>query len=197
MTAERVPLFPLRTVLFPEGPLPLRIFEARYVDMVSRCMRAGSEFGVVLLVEGNETGTARTVVVGTLARIVDFSQGSDGLLGITATGTDRFELLHTTQQDDGLNLGDIERWQPEATVALPQRFAPMTDILRPILPDLGKLYEGLPVRFDDATWVGCRLAEILPLPPELKQRCLEIREPVERLEFLQPMLRAVRRERTK
>ncbi|MBM4196020.1 MAG: peptidase S16 [Gammaproteobacteria bacterium] len=195
MSIERVPLFPLRSVLFPGGPLPLRIFEARYIDMVGRCMREGAEFGVVLIVSGTETGTAGTVAVGTLARIVDFYQGSDGLLGVTAAGTDRFELLQAMREDDGLNVGDITRWPPEPSIPLPVRFAPMAELLRAILDDLGKLYELLPRQLDDAGWVGCRLAEVLPLPVEIKQNCLEMRDPVERLEFLRPMLRAVREER--
>ncbi len=195
MAGERVPIFPLRTVLFPGGPLPLRIFEARYVDMVGRCMRESTEFGVVLLAAGSETGPARTLAIGTLARIVDFYQGSDGLLGITAIGTERFELIHAERQDDGLNLGAIERWPAEPAATLPARFAPMAELLAPVLADLGKLYESIPSRLDDATWVGCRLAEILPLPAEIRQRCLEFRDPIERLEFLQPMLRAVRQER--
>ena len=82
----RVPLFPLSTVLFPGGPLPLRIFEARYVDMISRCMKDDSPFGVVLIREGDEVGPAKTHDIGTLARIVDWYQGSDGLLGVTARG---------------------------------------------------------------------------------------------------------------
>ena len=85
-----VPLFPLNTVLFPGGPLPLRIFETRYLDMVSRCMKDDLPFGVLLIREGAEVGPAATCDVGTLARIVDWYQGSDGLLGVTAIGTERF-----------------------------------------------------------------------------------------------------------
>jgi Lon protease-like protein len=194
--AEEVPLFPLRTILFPGGPLPLRIFEARYLDMVSRCLRVNGEFGVLLLLGGTETGSAETAGVGTLARIVDWYQGSDGLLGITATGTDRFELLAARRQADGLNLGSIRRLATVPAVPLPERFLAMAELLRAVLPDLGKLYEGLPQHFDDAGWVGARLAEILPIAPDLKQRCLQLDDPLERLELLQPVLRAVRRERT-
>lgn len=196
MSDERIPLFPLRTVLFPEGPLPLRVFEPRYLDMVSRCLREGSPFGVLLLLADAGTGTTRTASVGTLARITDWYPGSDGILGITAEGGERFGLESMARQRDGLYLGEITIMEPEPSVALPDGHAPMAELLRAILDDLGKLYEALPRRFDDAGWVGFRLAEVLPIPPELKQHCLQLTDPLERLEFLRPLLRAVRTETT-
>ena len=97
----QVPLFPLNTVLFPGGPLPLRIFEARYVDMISHCLKENASFGVLLIREGQEAGTpASTFEVGTLARIVDWYQGSDGLLGVTAIGT-LAEILEAILDDLG------------------------------------------------------------------------------------------------
>ena len=97
-----IPLFPLNTVLFPGGPLPLRIFESRYIDMISRCMKHDSPFGVLLIREGQEAGPATMHTVGTLATVTDWYQGSDGLLGITAIGSERFELLSADRQHDGL-----------------------------------------------------------------------------------------------
>jgi hypothetical protein len=196
MSDERIPLFPLRTVLFPDGPLPLRVFEPRYLDMVSRCMREGSAFGVLLLLAGSETGTARTASLGTLARIADWYQGSDGILGVTAVGGARFALDALDQQRDGLYVGDVTILEPEAAVTLPGEYEPMAELLRVILEDLGKLYEALPRRFGDATWVGFRLAEVLPIPLELKQHCLQLTDPLARLEFVRPMLRSVRWETT-
>jgi Lon protease-like protein len=110
----QAPLFPLNTVLFPDGPLPLRIFEPRYLDMISGCMKQDKPFGVLLIKDGHEAGPATTHSVGTLARVTDWYQGSDGLLGITAIGTERFRLQSVEQQSDGLNvLGrlyeDLER----------------------------------------------------------------------------------------
>ena len=90
-TELQVPLFPLRTVLYPGGPLPLRIFESRYIDMIGRCLKTDSLFGVLLIKEGSESGAATTYDVGTLARITDWYQGSDGLLGITARTRRRAE----------------------------------------------------------------------------------------------------------
>ena len=193
MTWQNVPLFPLSTVLFPDGPLPLRIFEPRYLDMVSRCLREDSEFGVVLILSGRDTGQVETSDVGTLARIVDWYQGSDGILGITARGTRSFRLHGVTRQADGLYLGDIELRPALSPQPLPEEFQPLATLLESVIDDLGRLYDAIEKRYDDAAWVGCRLAEILPMPPSDKQRCLELTDPVELLRFLRPMLRPFRR----
>ncbi len=188
----KVPLFPLQTVLYPGGPLPLRIFEPRYLDMVSACLKSDTPFGVVLIREGHETGPATTYDVGTLARISDWYQGSDGLLGITAVGEKRFRLLGTTRQRDGLNIGDIEVIDTERAAELPEEYQPMAQILAGVLGNLGRLYETLDTKYEDAGWVGYRFAEILPIPPEQKQSCLEIEDPIERLQMVREVLRDVR-----
>lgn len=187
-----VPLFPLRTVLYPGGPLPLRIFEPRYLDMVSKCLKASSPFGVLLIKSGSETGPASTYDIGTLARITDWYQGSDGLLGITAVGDERFRLLSSSRQPDGLAIGDIEIIPTETTRTLPDEFRPLANILSGVLDDLGRLYEPLDKKFDDAGWVGYRFAEILPISPEQKQNCLEADDPVRRLEMMREVLDTVR-----
>lgn len=188
----RVPLFPLNTVLFPGGPLPLRIFEARYLDMVGRCLKEDSPFGVVLIREGGEVGPAETHDVGTLARIVDWYQGSDGLLGVTARGERRFRVLATERQPDGLNVGEIELLPEEVDVPLPEEYRPMATILSGVLDDLGRLYEDLEWRLDDAGWVTNRFVEILPIDLEEKQLCLEQSDPVQRLRLVQAVLKHVR-----
>jgi Lon protease-like protein len=187
-----IPLFPLRTVLYPGGPLPLRIFEQRYIDMISRCMKTESPFGVLLIRKGNETGPSDTYDIGTLARITDWYQGSDGLLGITATGGERFRLLSSRRQTDGLAIGDVELLAEEAACALPESFAPLAKILAGVLDDLGSLYESLDKHYDDAGWVGYRFSEILPLSPEQKQTCLETANPITRLKMLHEVLDSVR-----
>ena len=188
----QVPLFPLNTVLFPGGPLPLRIFETRYLDMISNCLKTDAPFGVVLIREGSETGAAATHDIGTLARIVDWYQGSDGLLGVTAIGGQRFRLLSSRRQADGLNLGDIELLPDEAPLPLPQEYRAMPEILAGVLDDLGLLYESLERHMDDAAWVTSRFVEILPLDLEQKQRCLEDSDPQERLRLVQKLLDAAR-----
>lgn len=187
-----VPLFPLNTVLFPGGPLPLRIFEARYVDMISHCMRNESPFGVLLIREGHEAGPSTTHNVGTLARIVDWYQGSDGLLGITAIGEQRFRLISNTLQDDGLNIGEIEILEVEPKLPLPDEYQEIATILAGVLEDLGRLYESIEWHFDDAGWVTSRYVEILPIELEEKQRCLEVSDPAERLRIVRELLAATR-----
>jgi Lon protease-like protein len=187
-----VPLFPLRTVLYPDGPLPLRIFEPRYLDMVSKCLQDSSPFGVLLIKTGSEAGPATTYDIGTLARIIDWYQGSDGLLGITAIGNERFRLLSSRRQPDGLAIGEIEIIPSETTRTLPDEYRPLANILSGVFDDLGRLYETLDKKYDDAGWVGYRFAEILPISPEQKQSCLEANDPVRRLEMMREVLDSVR-----
>ena len=188
----QVPLFPLRTVLYPGGPLPLRIFESRYLDMISKCLKNDSPFGVLLIRSGSETGPASTYDIGTLARITDWYQGSDGLLGITAVGEQRFRLLSSSRQADGLNTGQIEILGDVAGPTLPDEYKPLAQILSGVLDDLGRLYESLDRNYDDADWVGYRFAEILPITAEQKQSCLEAEDPVLRLELMREVLESVR-----
>jgi len=187
----QIPLFPLRTVLYPGGPLPLRIFETRYLDMISRCLKSETPFGVLLIREGAESGPATTYSTGTLANITDWYQGSDGLLGVTAIGDRRFRLLSSERQADGLNVGDVEILEAEPVVELPAEFQPMAQILAGVLGNLGKLYESLDKRYEDAGWVSYRFAEILPISVEEKQRYLEIENPVERLRRVRRVLKQV------
>ncbi len=183
-----IPLFPLGTVLFPGGPLPLRIFETRYIDLVRRCLRDGAGFGVVLIREGAEAGgPALTFDVGTYARIVDFSQQPDGLLGIRAAGERRFRILERRRARDGLNLADVEWLPQEPRLSLPAEFADLGPALEAILEQVGEPYAGLERHMDDAAWVTGRLAEILPLPTVHKQHCLELDDPLERLRHLRPL----------
>ena len=187
----KIPLFPLHTVLYPGGPLPLRIFEPRYLDMISKCIKNDSLFGVLLIKTGGEAGPATTYDIGTLARITDWYQGSDGLLGITAVGEQRFRLLSSSREPDGLNIGDIELIPTGITRTLPDEYRPLANILSGVLEDLGRLYETLDKKYDDAGWVGYRFAEILPITPEQKQNCLEADDPVGRLEMMREVLDTV------
>lgn len=185
-------MFPLRTVLFPGGPLPLRIFEPRYLDMISDCLKRDRPFGVLLIRSGTETGPATTYETGTLARIADWYQGSDGLLGVTAIGEQRFRLLGHERRADGLNVGEIELLEECRRQDLPEEFLPLANILASVLDDLGRLYESLERRYGDADWVGYRFAEILPISPEEKQYCLELENPLERLQIVRKVLNTVR-----
>ncbi len=185
-----LPLFPLGTVLFPAGPLALRIFEPRYVDTVGRCMREGTGFAVVLLVEGAEVGGAAltTAALGTEARIVDFDRLQDGLLGLTCLGGGRLRILRAWRKDDGLNVGEVAEVGADPVLAIPADCAHMPLALRRLYADLGPLYERVVPAWDDAAWVGNRLAELAPLAPALKQGLLEMSDPLERLRFLAPLV---------
>ncbi len=188
-----IALFPLNTVLFPGGSLPLRIFEARYIDLVRHCMRTGSGFGIVLILEGVEAGgPVRTSDVGTYARIIDFSQQPDGLLGIHAVGERRFRILSRRRARDGLNLADVDWLPDDPQVELPGEFMELLPALDVALDQMGEPHSARERRPDDASWVSGRLAELLPVPPEHKQHCLELDDPLERLRYLRPMFEITR-----
>jgi uncharacterized protein len=184
-----LPLFALNTVLFPGGLLPLRIFEPRYLDMVGRCMREGSDFGVVLITSGEEVGPlAELAAVGTSARVVDFSQLPDGLLGVMCRGSRRFRLLNHRVQGDGLRLAEVQ-WLPEHGVdAIKEEHRPLAQILRRVLGELGETARHLDADFDDADWVSNRLAEFLPLERSDQQQLLELSDPQERMQRLAPLI---------
>lgn len=184
----KVPLFPLKTVLFPGGPLPLRIFETRYLDMVRDCVRDDEPFGVILIRDGQEAGQATTYDVGTLARIVDWYQGSDGLLGVTAVGEQRFRVISSDTKSDGLNVGDVELLPDEETMPIPDEFRTMPGILEGVLDDLGRLYETIERRMDDASWVSSRFLEVLPIDLETKQHSLEDADPAARLQLVMQLV---------
>ena len=186
MGTTQLPLFPLKTVLFPGGPLPLRVFEARYLDMVSRCLREESGFGVLLIRDGEEVGAADTFNVGTVAEIVDWCQGSDGLLSVSAEGRHRFELVSTERQSDGLYIGHVRPIEAEREVPVPDEYQFMARLLEGVLDELGSHYKSIPKSYGDSTWMGYRLAEVIPLPLQMKQSVLEMSDPVARLGLLSP-----------
>lgn len=192
-TGIRVPLFPLQTVLFPGGPLPLRIFEPRYLDMISRCMKTETGFGIVLVREA-ESSMATTWELGTLARIVDWDQLRDGTLGIVVLGGSRFLIRDTRVEEDGLNTGVVEFLEHETALRLPERFRDLARLIQSVYGELGPHYRHVRPDFDDASWVGFRLAELLPIELDQKQRCLEMFDPLARLEFLQPLLKGLGRQ---
>ena len=188
---EDLPIFPLRTILFPDSKLPLRIFEPRYIDMVSRCMREDSEFGIILSRESTDPKMFETYDTGTLAKIIDWDQGEDGLLGITTIGTQKFRLKGLNKQEDGLNIGAIERIEREGDYKPTKEFKHLVELLQAILDDIN-IYGDDDKNFDSAAWISYRFAEILPLRIEDKQKCLEIDDPIIRLNFLEPLIKMIR-----
>ena len=188
---EDLPIFPLRTILFPDSKLPLRIFEPRYIDMVSRCMREDSEFGIILSRESTDPKMFETYETGTLAKIIDWDQGEDGLLGITTIGTQKFRLKDLNKQEDGLNIGTIERIDREGDYKPTKEFMHLVELLQAILDDVN-IYNDNEKNFESAAWISYRFAEILPLRIEDKQKCLEIDDPIIRLNFLEPLIKMIR-----
>lgn len=189
MSRLNIPLFPLHTVLFPGGVLPLRIFEARYLDMVSDCLRQDSGFGVCLIREGREVGgVASTYDIGTLARISWFEQRDDGLLGINVNGEQRFRIHASEVLPNQLLRAEVELLAPEPPCAVPADCASLVGLLQGILEQLDFPYARLERRYDDAAWLGARLAELLPLKLELKQYLLQMNEPLARLERLRAIM---------
>jgi Lon protease-like protein len=184
-----IPLFPLNTVLFPEARLPLRIFERRYLDMVSACLRNETPFGVVLIREGMEVGeAARSYDRGTLAHIVDWDRLSDGLLGITARGGERFTVRQQRVEAGQLLTAEVEVIPEQPAEVLPPRFQPLATLVGRLVTELDILPEGATARLDDAVWVSWRLAELLPLSLADKQSLLELPAASDRLAEIQSLL---------
>ncbi|WP_449429595.1 LON peptidase substrate-binding domain-containing protein [Rhodanobacter umsongensis] len=185
-----MPLFPLASVLFPGGQLQLRIFEPRYLDLVRECTRHGTGFGVCLILEGREAGEpAIPAAIGTIARIKDFHRGEDGLLGIVVEGGPRFRVARTRVRADGLLRGDVEVWPVEPELPVPVEFALLQSILERLIETMAPHWRHAPrSAYDDASWLGLRLAELLPLDAHEQQHMLELNDPILRLAELRDIL---------
>ena len=195
--AMEIPIFPLGTVLFPGGRLPLRIFEPRYVEMTKACIRDNTVFGVCLIVGGFEVGTpAVPAKVGCTARIIDWDVPNPGLFTLNAQGETAFRLLDRRTQSDGLIIGTVELIEPPDPTSVPERYEPMQQLLGTLIKEIGEDNFARPPRFDDAAWVACRLAELLPIPPERKQKLLEATRPLAMLSDVETLLKGLRDDRT-
>lgn len=182
-----LPLFPLHTVLVPGAALDLRIFERRYLDMIRDCGRSGSGFGVCLILDGNEAGAAALpAAFGTEALVEDFDTTPEGLLSLRVRGRRRFHALRTRVRDTGLVVADIE-WREDDAVSprLRPEHALLAELLRRILLQIASAQaEPAPMLFENAAWVGWRLAELLPLPMPQRQELLQLDDPHARLQRL-------------
>lgn len=185
-----IPLFPLSSVLFPGGKLQLRIFEPRYIDLVRECTRYGTGFGVCLILQGQEAGEpAVPAAIGTMARIHDFHTDEGGLLGIMATGGQRFQVARSRARSDGLLRGEVEVWQDEPALPVPVEFALLQSILERLIETMAPHWRDAPrSAYDDASWLGLRLAELLPLDVTEQQCMLELTDPLQRLAELRDIL---------
>ena len=188
--STRLSIFPLTgAVLFPGLQLPLHIFEPRYLDMVSECLKSKKPFGVCLIKNGQEAGdVAEIYPVGTLASIIDFETNDDGILGITAAGGQRFKVLESEVSKNKLLRGEVELLDHVDDLILPVEYQLLSDMLRKILEKFELEYADQHERLNEPYWVGSRLAELLPLELNEKQELLEMDDPVKRLNYLQNLI---------
>ncbi|MCB1982954.1 MAG: LON peptidase substrate-binding domain-containing protein [Rhodoferax sp.] len=190
-----LPLFPLRTVLFPGGILALKVFEARYLDLVGRCLRSGEAFGIVCLADGPEAGAGRVRVedVGTRAIIEDVDADRPGILYVRCRGGARFRLASTPrQQADGL-------WTATVDAIADDPVQPPAPAMRATVAALSQAIESLdaqqampasePLRLDDAGWVANRWCELLPIPLAARYRLMALEDPALRLSLVDEYLR--------
>ena len=182
-----IPLFPLRTVLFPGGLLPLKVFEQRYIDMTAACMKERTPFGVVMITAGDEVATRGIPAFanfGTLATITNWDMPELGILHVLTEGLSRFSVREHRVQPDKLLVADVVDVPAEPRVPLPDDAQPLARLLEKIATRVGP--QNFPADHDyrDATWVGYRLAELLPLPLTIKQSMLEINDAQVRLKVL-------------
>jgi Lon protease-like protein len=179
-------LFPLHTVLLPGAALDLRVFEARYLDLVRDCGRSGRGFGVCMIVDGEEAGAAATPAAwGTEARVEDFGAEPGGVLTLRVRGHRRFRVKRTRVRDNGLVVGEIEWRDPDGDDELRPEHALLGTLLQKILEQAGGEHANAgPAQLGDAAWVGWRLAELLPLSPVQRQSLLQEDDPHARLQRL-------------
>lgn len=187
---QTIPIFPLGTVLFPDALLPLRIFETRYVDMAKECLKTEGSFGVCLIREGEEVGApAVPEPVGCLAKIVDCDVEQLGVLKVVARGFERFRIVESDTTRQGLVMGVVEPLHPEPEARDAPQLRECAEFLAKVITGIGAKRFAEPLRFEDATWVGFRLAEILPLRNDVKQKLLELTDATLRLGVLHRFLR--------
>jgi hypothetical protein len=194
--SERIadlPLFPLHTVLFPGGRLPLKLFEQRYLEMAKECLRTNAAFGVCLILDGREVGEpALPALVGCTARIATWDMPQLGVLNVRALGEQRFRVIDHRPEKNGLLRAEVELLAPEHDAELPQRLTLGAQLLRRVIESqpeaqLAELVEP-PYRYDSCNWVAARLTELLPLPLATKQELLEMDTGLGRLEALHAAL---------
>jgi uncharacterized protein len=207
----QLPLFPLQTVLFPGGVLPLRIFEVRYLDLIQRCQKEGAPFGVVCLSQGSEVRQAPRPGpadessaevfhdMGTLAHLESLERPQPGLLFIRCRGGQRFRLLRREQMKHGLWTGEVQLLEPDALVSVPPDQAPVRAGLQRLVQHMqaqarpgDELPIQPPLQWDDCGWVANRWCDILPVSPQLKQQFLAVESPLLRLELVGDLLQRLK-----
>lgn len=197
MSVISLPLFPLSTVLFPDGALPLQIFEVRYLDLIARCIAADAPFGVVMLTQGSEvrtpTGAERFSSGGTLASVQETIATAPGLLQVVCRGAARFKLVSSALQPNGLWMSQAELLADDLPVRIPSELQGAADALDRVLASLQDVPPQRwpvlpPFRLDDCGWVANRWCDLLPLSSSLKYSMLMLDNPLIRLELMHDVL---------
>ena len=180
-----LPIFPLHTVLFPGGVLPLRIFEPRYLSMVGSCMREDTGFGICAIRHGSEVGEAADCYpVGTQAKVIDFNRDDDGMLSVVAAGRRRFRIVDTEVLPDQLLTARVNWLDEPDEEMLPAKYQNLQPLLEQLIRQAGKPFTELTADYDSADWVVSRLVELLPFATADKQRVLELNSSEQRLKVL-------------
>lgn len=186
---EEIPIFPLNTVLYPSGTLPLRVFEARYMDMARECLKTKAPFGVCLIVEGKEVGDPATPAnIGCAAHIAECDMQQLGVLNLITRGGRRFHISRRFVAAQGLVKAHVEWLPTEPDAPMPDQYGACVNILKAIAGDERFRHLVADAKFESASWVGYRLSEILPIPLRIKQQLLEIDGAVARLAVLHQFL---------
>lgn len=192
-TILEIPIFPLSTVLYPAGRLPLRIFETRYVEMTKACLRDGSVFGVSLIRAGFESGVpAVPSDVGCTARILEWDVPHANLFTLMTQGENVFDIRQRWTREDGLIMARVALREPPDPTPLGARHTGLRTLLTRLIEEIGEDYFPKPMRMEDAAWVGYRLCELLPVTPERKQALLDARDPLTRLDTVTDLLQSLR-----
>jgi len=198
---NRLPLFPLNAVLFPDGVLPLKVFETRYIDMVRDCMKRDAPFGVVLIKSGREVGAAaEPEAVGCVARITHWDAPQPGLLMLRTRGGQRFRILETQSFRDQHLEARVEWIAPDAAVPPSVEQQVCANMLQLVIQDINArgraeqeddFASPFPemLQLDDAGWVANRWSEILPIPLKARQKLLELTDPQSRLAIIYQYLK--------
>lgn len=180
-----IPLFPLSNIVLPGGQLPLRLFEPRYINMVKNCFKTESGFGVCLIMDGQDSGKpAQPYPQGTLVKIVDFDQGPDGLLHITAEGQQEFNLLTYAVNSDDLLIGEVELIETSTTMPMNSAYTDLSRKLSIILQYVEPNIMYQDKQLDNPDWVCNRLLELLPLSSASKFELLQLPDTQARLDAL-------------
>ncbi len=185
-----LPLFPLNTVVFPGGRLPLKIFEQRYLEMIKQAIAGNTPFGICAIREGAETGTPATPYsVGTRVHITDWDMLQTGILHIDTEAQERFVIRNILTEPSGLLIGEVEAVSAESAIAVPADLELAVEILRHIIDEYGEAHFPPPHDFGNAVWVGYRLSEVLPLKLGIRQNLLEMNDSITRLSILTEFLK--------